>query len=160
MRKKLIISCILLIVAVSVGVFVYAQNSQVRTGLDLNKLSKVNITLDMPTATAKINPSEAIATAKKAFPQFTNGAKEVNVEYQLVTNQEFKLFSAQALEKNPTLNAKGYMDKLPVYIITFKGLEYKGFGCEPGCPEPPPFHESNIIIDAMTGEPLMSFACE
>ncbi|WP_340394243.1 hypothetical protein [Paenibacillus sp. FSL E2-0190] len=47
--------------------------------------------------------------------------KNIKAEYLLMSNPNFELFSEQALEKNNTLQLQKYLNKTPVFIVTFEG---------------------------------------
>ena len=50
------------------------------------------------------------------------------------------------------------MDKLPVYIISFRGMTFYG-NVKPGSnAEPPVHHEFNVVVDATTGVVLLAFS--
>lgn len=50
------------------------------------------------------------------------------------------------------------MDKLPVYIVSFKGMSYTSHVPANFKGQPPVHHEYNVVVDATTGEPLMGFS--
>lgn len=75
-------------------------------------------------------------------------------------------FSPEALEKNPVLDSKKRIDHLPVYIISCERLipVSSSIGAKP--PEtqdssvPAGFRkgESNVVVDATSGVPLLMFS--
>ncbi|MFC4767077.1 hypothetical protein [Effusibacillus consociatus] len=133
-----------------------AQVENVKTQHDLEKLKFAKTKLDVPTKPAIIDEKTAIENAKKAFSYFTKDAKEVTVEYHLMTNPEFELFSEEALAKNPKLKEKKHMDQLPVYIVSFKGLSQ--LTSAPAGSKGDMITENNIVVDAETGVALMGFS--
>jgi hypothetical protein len=167
MQKSIFLKImVLVIVTWTIGIGVFAQSkhinsedsAQVTTNFDADDLAKIGIKLDDPIETAKLNSDEILKKVKEQFAIASREAKEIKIEYKLMTQPNFTAFSEEALNKNPELKAKGRIDKLPVYIVTFSGLEYNGFGGEPGGVQPPPFHECNVVVDAETGANIMSFA--
>lgn len=132
--------------------------ASVKTELDTGKMLAAGMSIDTPAAPGKIKEQEALESAKQHFPGWARDAKEVKVEYHLMTNKRYQGFSQEALEKNANLKAKKHMDKTPVYIVSFKGMEY-----EVGAPikykgEKIIHHEYNVVVDATTGVPLMGFS--
>lgn len=105
-----------------------------------------------------VSESLALEEAKQEFPQWEVDSDEVTIEYHKITNDTFRDFSEEALEKNPQLKKTGYMSELPVYIVSYKGMSYEGNVPDSYEGEVPVHHEYNVVIDASTGEPLMAFS--
>ncbi len=161
--RKIIIGIFIVLIAVvgfsGIGLIKdksHASEGKVITDLDLIELSKDHIKLDVPETEPKVDSEAAKKKAKEAFAGFTVDAKEVKAEYHLITNEVFRAFSQQALNKNLNLKAKKHMDKLPAYIISFKGVTFYGHSVYGG--QRPVHHEFNVIVDAISGEALMAFS--
>ncbi|MCM2534757.1 hypothetical protein NDK43_23455 [Neobacillus pocheonensis] len=132
--------------------------AQVQTHQDQDKLKGYGMTLNAHAKDAKIDAQTAIQKAGQAFPEWAGKAKGTIVEHQLVTNEKFRGFSAQALQKNPELAKKGYMDHADVYIVTYTGMSVPSHVPYNFKGEVPIHTEYNVVIDAKTGEPLMGFS--
>ncbi|MCX7571981.1 hypothetical protein OS242_18750 [Tumebacillus sp. DT12] len=122
------------------------------------KMLAAGMSIEAPTSPGKIKEREALESAKQQSPGWARDAKEVKVEYHLMTNKRYQGFSEEALEKNANLKANKHMNKTPVYIVSFIGMEY-----EVGAPikykgEKIIHHEYNVVVDATTGVPLMGFS--
>jgi hypothetical protein len=122
-------------------------------------LADRNIILEAPTNSAAIDSKTAVETAKAKHPEWASVAKEIKVENQLLTNKNWEALPPIAFEKNPALKSKGHPERIPVYIVSFQGLNEqarsfpKNFQGTP----PAPTTEWNVVVDATTGIPLMSF---
>lgn len=163
MKKSLLRSIIISVITVlALSSLVFAATSEngqvVKTKLDTKAMEVDHIKLNVPQTAAVIDSQTAIENAKKAFPDWAADAKEVSVEYHLVTNNTFKLFSDDALNKNSDLKNKKHMDKLPAYIVSFSGMTYYAHVPKDFKGEIPAHHEYNVIVDAKSGEPLMGFS--
>ncbi|KEO81268.1 hypothetical protein [Tumebacillus flagellatus] len=121
-------------------------------------LEKMHIQLEKPSSNPKIDEKAAISKAKQKFSKWAEDATETTVEYQLMTNPDYQMFSPEALSKNPKLKAAGHMEKLPVYIVSFKGMSYAGHIPQGFTGDIPIHHEYNVVVDAETGEPLIGFS--
>lgn len=156
MNKKHIInlSIPVLLIILLTGVSVNAGAKQ-----DLSKLQAAGIKFSTPGINPKISSEDAVEIAKKAFPGFYADSEKVNVEYQNVTDKGLNGFSAEELSKNSMLKKYGYMNNLPVYIVTFSGMQQYYSPVPYGYNGEAPVHtEYNVIVDAMTGEPLMAYS--
>jgi hypothetical protein len=135
-----------------------ANPDEVVTKLDKDKLAKDDIHLDVPKVKAKISPRDVEAIARQEFAGIVENSKDVKVEYHLITNKSFQLFSQAALDKNLDLKTKKHMDKMPAYIVSFQGASYQTH-TPAGFQGPAPVQsEINVVIDAMSGEVLMAFS--
>jgi hypothetical protein len=70
-----------------------------------------------------------------------------------MTLPNFKVFSPQALDKDPKLKADGYINNLPVWLISFQGLNVPSAAPNSTTVD----HETVYVVDAQTGEVLMGF---
>ncbi len=134
----------------SIPVFAGPQNS----AHDLKSLADMGMRLEIPTENAAVSPSVALQNANKTFPSSTRNSTDTRFEYHLLTNNSFKLFSEEALAKNPKLKSENTIDKLPVYIISYK------VGRVAGLPtgRQDTRKEFNVVVDATTGVPLYAFS--
>lgn len=129
-----------------------------KTEHDLKALSNMNIRLDIPIQSAKGDSSVAIQNAKATYP-FLETAKDVKVEYHLLTDKVFQLLSEEALSKNPDLKSKGAIEKLPVFLISFKGVQVPSSGGPMNGPELKDSRtEFNVVVDATSNVPLFAFS--
>lgn len=126
------------------------------TVLDKERLNSLGIQLNPPTSSNMvITKKQAISLAHKSAPSFASEAKEVVIEYQLMTYPYLTAFSEQALSKNVQLRREGYLNKTPVYIVYFKGIQGTGHAAKGQ--KVPTYNEFNVVIDAGNGETLFSF---
>lgn len=79
-----------------------------------------------------------------------------NVHYELVTMTfpNFNAFSPAALSKNQKLENAGYINDLPVWLVSFQGLNIPSMNKK----EPVYNHETIYVIDASSGEMLLGFS--
>ncbi|MFC4767871.1 hypothetical protein [Effusibacillus consociatus] len=133
-------------------------NAGVKTEQNLTKLEEMDMKLELSVSPAPIDEDAAIESAKATFGGLVVGAKQVKVEYHMLTNKSFQLFSEEAIQKNPSLKTKG-IDRLPVYIVTFKGVEIEQSGPKKQTESPKGKHsELNVVVDATTGVALKAFS--
>lgn len=106
-----------------------------------------------------ISKEEAIVAANNEVGTIKNEATKIVVTFHQITYKTFTLFSEDVLNANPELKAKGYMDKLPVWIVSYKGLKLQpkgGFSLNPS-QKPRPNTEYNVVVDAYSGKPLVKY---
>lgn len=113
---------------------------------DKSALSRMNIIIENPKASAKINSIVAIVDAAKIYHIRVFSQDRINVEYQLMTD---------------TAAGGHSLSKEPVYIVSF--VSNKGWSGPSGGPKGshdvlPLHHELNTVVDAKTGETLFGFA--
>jgi hypothetical protein len=157
--KKYLLTILALATITLIGVLNLSKvNADVTTNQDIKQLQMQHIILDIPKVNSKISKDEAILKAKEAFPQWANDATETMVEYHLVSNDDFQMFSDNAKEKNADIKSKNHLDKVPAYIVSFKGMSYQGHVPSGFKGVVPVHHEYNVIVDAMSGEPLYGFS--
>lgn len=126
------------------------------TSQNLSILQLHNIILKRPSAKPAISDSKAIEIASLFAPGMASTAKSIIAEYQLMTNKGAKLLPDAAVQKNAQLKKDGFLNDTPVYIVTFKGISKKGHDGMEG-KQPTTFTESNVIVDATTGEVIASY---
>jgi hypothetical protein len=140
------------------SVFIGVEN----TDHDLNELERMNMKFETPTTQPKINATTAI---KNAETTFGTKSKDIHVEYQLVTSP-FRLFSDEAITKNPELKRKG-IEKLQAFIISFRGLDIPSSAPKLDELNNAPIeqhehrrnnNEFNVVVDATTGVTLEAFS--
>jgi len=142
----------------------YLVGVEPKTGQDLSALSKVGFQFNVPAQPAVIPSDVAVKNANVIYPGLTSNT-DYTVEYQVLTSS-FGAFSPEALEKNPVLNSKKGIDHLPVYIISCERLipVSSPSGAKPpetqGSSVPAGFRkgESNVVVDATSGVPLLMFS--
>ncbi|MCD9022086.1 PepSY domain-containing protein [Cohnella silvisoli] len=160
MKRKNWITVLMLAAAVT-AVSSYAikanagQDNSPITAQDQAELLLDGVTLKKPDVATALSNDQAISIASKYAPGYAKEANEINAEYQLMTNNQFALFSDAAKEKNPKLNEEGFLKDTPVYIVTFKGITKKGHALRGQ--EPVVNHEFNVVVDANSGEVLYAF---
>ncbi|MDQ0874252.1 hypothetical protein QFZ77_002911 [Paenibacillus sp. V4I3] len=132
------------------------------TDHDLNELERMNMKFETPTTQPKINATLAIENAEKTFGTMS---KDIHVEYQLITSP-FRLFSDEAITKNPDLKKNG-IEKLQAYIISFRGLNIPSSGPKLDILNNAPVeqqehrksnNEFNVVVDATTGVTIEAFS--
>lgn len=74
-----------------------------------------------------ITSDEATKSAIKEFPELSGKPVNSN-ELVAFTFGSYTLFGEEALEKNPELQAKGYLENAPVYVVEFGDLHIKRSG--------------------------------
>lgn len=160
-----LILSIFIVIGVTIGIntSINAANLPKKTVaaklMNSNTLDKVGIKLESPSISeAKITKEIAIKSAQNAFPEWYNDATEISSNYYLISNKNFKSFSTIALNTDSNLKNKGYMDKLPVYIVTFSGMSYNSAVPNGYTGDTPVHNEYNVVVDANSGEALMGFS--
>jgi hypothetical protein len=153
MKKGILfMAAMIFLIAGILGTSTFADSDKAVTNLNVDRLKEMNITLNKPNEDSNIISSEiAIENAKKEFTELSAEAKSIDCEYQLITNPSFQMFSQKALDKNASLKKKTYADHLPVYIITFKGVQSKGIGHRPDGYDKKTFEDFNVVVDAFSG---------
>lgn len=164
-KAKLWISIITILILFSASAFAYADSTSLNSGIvsdhDQKQLAIMNIQFQDSTIIGTqnlVSKDLALENAKKIFPAWANDATQTKIEFHLVTNKTFKGFSKEALSKNSVLKTKGFMDKIPAYVISYVGMSYTANIPADFKGEVPIHHEYNVIVDATTGEPLMGFS--
>lgn len=116
-----------------------------------DQLQKLGIFIQPST----INPIVSADQIKQIASRYSNHISDQNTHYELVqmTNPSFKMFSQSALDRNPKLKTDGYIKDLPVWLISFQGLNIPSHGPGPIVYD----HETIYVIDASTGEELYGF---
>ena len=143
----------LLLVFLTMSIYIqHANGKEPYIPVDSVALQKgLGITFHASAANPTI-PQEQITSIAAQLPE----AKLTNNIHYLFTEMTvpgFKCFSPQALDKNPKLKSDGYIKDLPVWLISFQGLNEPSAGPGPKVYD----HETNYIVDAQTGEILMGF---
>jgi hypothetical protein len=129
-----------------------------KTYHDKAKLKDVmGITLETPKEKAKIDTNKVLEAAQQGFSGLVNTPSDIRIEYHLMTNPSMRSFSPTAMEKNPKLKSKGFMEQLPVYIVTFRGVDYQRHA-PIGQSAKTEKREINVVVDAETGEVLQAFS--
>jgi uncharacterized membrane protein YkoI len=133
---------------VALVVLVVLQNShfQPKTHQNVKELSRMmHITLSPPTTKPKLTPQEAISIANKNSSYDATHAKQIIVEYQLIT------------DKASQVPHYGFMKRVPGYIVSYEGLHVQGHGYSRNH-IPAENTEINFVIDANTGQLLVAFS--
>lgn len=114
-----------------------------------------NMTVEDNNDKDKISKNEALKIAEKFSHNLSSEAKEVKVSHYRMTTSLIAPdgISKKAKELNPKLEKEHGIDKLPVWMITYDGLQLpaKGNGNKY-------MTEQNWVIDAETGEVLFVFS--
>ncbi|QSO52863.1 hypothetical protein JZ785_02735 [Alicyclobacillus curvatus] len=105
----------------------------------------MHIKLSSPKAKPKLTPQQAREITDNMSPYDATEAKQVFVEYQLVTDTATEV---------PHF---GFLHRVPCYIVSYEGLHLPSHQSTPGGPTAPGHTEVNFVIDANTGQPLVSF---
>lgn len=162
-KKGLFVLMLALFLSISTASIIYANNEK-QPNISANELKdKMDIDIAEVNDTAKsvkITKDQAIDIAKEFFPENAE-SKNIKAQLNAMTNKGFKMFSPTALEKNPTLKEKGYLDNAPVWIVSCKGLTIHRSGgtmLDSEQKKANPHTEENVVIDAITGEPLYTFS--
>lgn len=180
MKNKLsILLVITVVLAMTIVGVIYAENSS-KSGVtsqtstvtdpnfvDLPLLSDKDMKDKQDAETTDYNGPTTISK-EQAIAIATDGGKvqckAIHAQKKLLTNKSYQMFSSEELKKNSKLKEKGYLDKDPVWIVSFEGLTIQS--SQPFIPneepqEMPPSRahtEQNTVIDAMTGEVLYIFS--
>lgn len=141
------LSILILLVLIAGSLFLYSKVHIASNGATFqykSALNKMNIIIETPNSSAKINSIVAIVDAVKTYHPRVLYLDRINVEYQLMT-----------------ATAGGHnLSKEPVYIVSFissKGSISSGGPIGNHNVKLPINHEFNTIIDADTGETLFGF---
>lgn len=134
------------------------EESTDETLIDSSFLKQHNMSLKKPNTVAILSEEDAIKAASEYF-QIAASAKSIKVEYHLLTSPSINSFSESALNKNEKLKKEG-LNGTPVYIVTFKGVEFPSAGgsIRGGKIQHVTFTENNVVVDANSGEVLFSFS--
>ncbi|MGM0884023.1 MAG: PepSY domain-containing protein [Bacillota bacterium] len=163
--KKIIISLLSIsVVTITIGFLLTTSSKSIAnaetlipavTQHDSKRLNDLNIKLEKPMAKVIYSKEKAIEIAIANANGYASESKSIEAELQLITLPSFTSFSEKAKEKNLKLKSEGYLNATPVYIVSFKGVHGKGHAAHGG--ETPTFTELNVVVDANTGEVLLSF---
>jgi hypothetical protein len=99
----------------------------------------------------RVNKQAALTLAAEYFG-LSHVAKDVHAQYNILTYKGIKTagISEKARNANPKLKEAAYIKDIPVWIVSYQGLNLKrAHGVV--------LHEHNIVIDAETGELLFGF---
>lgn len=124
---------------------------------DNARIKEVGMTFKDTTEKPKKDASQAVTSAKEYAPGYAKEAKKIEVEYHLVTNPDFKLFSKEAKASNSKLESDGFLLDTPCYIVTFKGIIKPGKSYAKDQPAKI-FTEYSVVIDASTNQVLYGFS--
>lgn len=125
---------------------------------DKFKLKKeMKIELAEPSGGPTITKEQALETANKMVGPLAGQAKKIHVKHYLMTDPTWTMFSPEQLDANPKLKEKGYMDKVPVWIVSYEGLNLPPHTGSEGEGKVKGNTEFNIVIDATSGKPLIDF---
>ncbi|OPH57684.1 hypothetical protein BC351_03990 [Paenibacillus ferrarius] len=125
---------------------------------DKEKIKEVGMTFkDDITIKPKQGASQAVASAKEYAPGYAEEAKKIEVEYHLVTNPNFNLFSKEAKSSNSKLEKDGFLLDTPCYVVTFKGIS-KPAKSYKNDQTPKTFTEYSVVVDANTNQVLYGFS--
>lgn len=153
------ITCAILICSiVTLSLSTYANKKDSIQSADLEKY--LNASIEKSSGTPRITRDEAINIARKDFLDVKDSTK-IKAQYNLMTYKDFTAFSEEELTKNPKLKAIGHLQKAPVWIVSFKGLNITrsgGVNITDEQKKQTAHTEENVVIDAETGEPLFSFS--
>lgn len=115
-------------------------------------MNAMHIKIDKATQSAKFTIQQAKQIADKFSPFNAKTAKNIIVEYHLVTDNAIHLLPPQELQLNQQVAKTGYVSNTPCYIVTYQGVTLPS-----KVPGVSPHHEDNIVIDANTGVVLFAF---
>lgn len=101
--------------------------------------------------------SKGVVAAKEYAPGYAKEAKSIEVEYHLVSNPNFNLFTKEAKAANPKLEKDGFLIDAPCYIITFKGISKPAKSYKKDQPSKT-FTEYSVVVDANTNQVLYGFS--
>ncbi|QJC50595.1 hypothetical protein HGI30_02625 [Paenibacillus albicereus] len=143
----------------------------VSTGDEEELLQRLGIRLERPDAEAlppgpqglsQVGENVARRNAERSYPWLARSADSVSSALRLMTSRDFRSFSPEALAANPQLREAGRLSRTPVYIVTFRGVQ-----APVGIQGPPgggpdgsggSLREANVVVDAFTGVPLLSYS--
>lgn len=151
MKRNKIISTIVIAILLSVSFSVNAETLQEKKHDPLILDKKIGIKVKTIKNLESTISLERIKDISRDIPE---ASQTTNIDYELVsaTMPNFNMFSTDALEKNVKLKQNGYIKGLPVWLVSFKDINI------PATTEGLIAHSEIVyVIDAMTGEKLMSF---
>ncbi|MGN7457090.1 hypothetical protein ACTHPH_19945 [Paenibacillus pasadenensis] len=113
-----------------------------------------------PRGLSQVGEAAARRNAERSYPWLADSADSVGCALRLMTSRDFRSFSPEALAANPHLREAGQLSRTPVYIVTFRGVRAPS-----GIQGPPggtggggSLSEANVVVDAFTGVPLLSYS--
>jgi len=158
--KMLLIAILIITSVVGLGCISASAVTEEQPNLKADELKqKMDIDIADLQDTPKITEEQAIEAAKNAFPDLAISTN-IKVQKNIMTYKGTTLFSDAELSKNPPLKEKGYIDNMPVWIVSFKGLKIFRAGISTTTDElrrKSMHEEENVVVDAETGEALYSF---
>jgi hypothetical protein len=167
MKRKIVILVFVLFVIVStISIYAFSNNNYKNiyygNGFSDDYLKSINITFQPTDTSPKIDKKEIKSIAERMLKESSMKPKEVYLQYGLITDKgaSINIFSKEYLEKNPTLKDKTYINEIPVWLITFKGLlkdDYDDSNISNDLPGKQPLNINTAVIDAMSGAVLYSF---
>lgn len=109
-------------------------------------VSEMGMRYEQPTSAPVVSQDQAVAAATARRPGLAELAAQIEARYVLFSDDEHCVSDT---------SGKMHLafQRVPAWIITFKGLRVASRGPEPKAF----FHEANVAINAQTGEYLETF---
>ncbi len=163
--KKNIIIAVSLILLITIGVVVYANNKPSNTNIyyssayDEKSLNEYGIILNSTNISPRVDKKRVTKIAEDMLKQSSVKPKGTYIEYGLITTNTVTInaISKEAIEANPAFKDKKSVSDIPVWIITFKGLLPDDYKQDTNTKGKQPLDISSTVVDAMTGEVLFGF---
>lgn len=164
MKKPYSIILICIVIFLGIGTGYSAVRHYINIVLANEKLDKdfdpielkerCQIDIKSCNVTSNITKEQAIEIAiKEGGP--ADRAKKIHAQYCLYTDTAMLVHpNDKIVQDNPLLKNKECIDEIPVWIVSFRGIN----GNENILRHGTPVTETNFVIDAITGNPLYSFS--
>ncbi|HEX9063020.1 MAG TPA: hypothetical protein VF941_22840 [Clostridia bacterium] len=164
MNKKKMLTLVLIFIFVGTIGNVYNMAVSIEApNLDADTVKKeMGMNIAKCDIVPAISREQAVEAAKKAFPDLAS-SQNIKTQLNTITYNGFTAFSAEALDKNPKIKEKGYLDQIPVWIVSFKGLVlYENSLVNLGDKGNQKIieksnEEENVVVDAESGVVFYSF---
>ncbi|MDR1101432.1 MAG: hypothetical protein LBL34_03650 [Clostridiales bacterium] len=159
MKKWHVISSVMLVAVVVAG-YALAAYSPVKVDDSYNTKGAAGIQLqEYKRDEAIITKERAINAVMADFPELAD-KQLVSVDVKAMTFGGYSMFTEEALNKNPELKERGYLENTPVYIVEFDGVQISRSGgtfVSDEKREADVLTKQFVIVDAKTGVTLLTY---
>lgn len=155
---------IFLVLLAAAAVYTYCRynrnNISYASASNSEYLKAFDITFEPARTEPKINKRKIHGIVNKMMWNSVLKPSEICVQYGLISDNcvTVNVFSNEALDANPDLKNKTSISQIPVWLVTFKGLQGKNYtGDISGPSGRRPLDTSTVVIDAVSGKVLYTF---